>query len=178
MDGHGTDSIRTRHIEDQLSTLKSELAEVTADNRTQMADLRADVGILGRAMQEQSAFLEKLDSKLDEQRTRRPDLLAIASVGISLLVLGSIMLGGMWTLQQAQLKPVISSVATHDLRLDEIRASRFTPYDAEQSWNRRSRELAQLRQDLLREHEETKEELQELDDRIRSMEKGVPYERD
>jgi hypothetical protein len=146
--------------EHELHNLRGEISDVRTESREQLAGIKADVAVLAKAQGNTNELLNRLDGKLDEQRTKRPDLVAITGALVSLVGLGLIMLGGMWTLFQAQLEPITQLQQIHEDRLEKIRESRWSRDDMQRYSDSHERV-----------HDRNDQQHLRMDERIRDLEK-------
>lgn len=136
MERAGTDLDKYQQIEREVHELGREIAEVREETRASMVNLGAEVHSVKRQQDDHGDLLKDISAKLDEQRTRRPDLNAIFASFIGLAGLGAVMLAGMWTLFQAQLRPIEASIAEHGTGLRGT-YSQEAARDLNTAWQRR-----------------------------------------
>ena len=170
MERNGTDLDKYRQIENEVHSLRSEIADVRSESKAQMAELAASVGILAKGLDDQTVMLSKLDQKLDEQRTKRPDLLAIFGGLTGLMTIGLVMLGGMWTLFQAQLAPIIEQQAYTREIISDIRDNRWSGTDHQMYAEDQARIIERIREENRIEHENIRGDMHRLEDRVHSLE--------
>jgi hypothetical protein len=156
---HGTDTAnKYRYIEGEVHSLRGEIGDIRTETKESLAEVRASVGILARGQEDTQNLVRDLGTKLDEQRTKRPDLIAIFGAVLGLASLGVVLLGGMWTLFQAQLAPMSSTMAENTAYIRQINNTIFTQEDFIRSSESRTREL----ESLIADNEEDKERILQL----------------
>jgi hypothetical protein len=111
------------HVSARINRLEEALARLSEESiRTQGA-----ISTLAKHLDGQADALERIADKLDEQRTKRPELGALATWSLVIIALGGLAL---YPLQQSQER--FHERLTHqEYLVDEVRGSRFTKEDGQ-----------------------------------------------
>lgn len=155
------------NLERELGALASQQA---ADSRAFGARLDGFEHAVAKLDRDLKSQLHVIAEKLDEQRTRRPDLIAIGGLLLGIIVLGATMLGGMWTLLQAQMSPIERQIVSHEQYIDQMRSDRWTESDHIRYSDSMLRLVESLSENLKDEDAEIREHIERLSERLHEVE--------
>ena len=136
MEGHGTNMDQWLKLEGEVASLRKDIGDVRADN----ADTRAQMAALARGQDTLQHTLADVATKLDETRTRRPNLLAVATVGVGVFGIISSYLAFGFVLMSSWLDPVRSEQTIIRTQVESLQEKSWTEADAQRAHEQRMRE--------------------------------------
>lgn len=173
MEGAGTDFQKFRELEREVGSLRRTFEQQRAEAASENSAIRADMKVLERALSDLVDVLKDFQEKLDETRTRRPDMIALGGLFLALIAVGFTALGGMWALVQSQIQPIQQ---TQTAQTDYIRGINATHWSLEDQRVYDARRIIEHQASIADRKEDDARidrDVQRLEDRIQWMEREL-----
>lgn len=146
MEGHGTNLDKWLQLEGEVHSLRKDISEIRSDN----ADTKAQISSLARGQDALQHLLTDVATKLDETRTRRPNLVAMSAVLVAVFGLVSSALGFGFVLMTSWLDPIRQEQQKQHVGIQQMQQDYWTQSDAERGERIRAQELQQILDSLQR----------------------------
>lgn len=173
MEGHGTNMDRSLQLEGEVHGLRKDVNEIraeTLETRAQLNIVVAGQESIVKAIDSLAARQQEESHKLDEQRTRRPDLMALAGIGVAFFSLLITTTGVGWILINSWLDPIRSNQTQHRIEIQSMSTNRWRLSDQiryEDAQLERDKQLIEM---IHRDDDHLHSDIKDLDNRVRILE--------
>lgn len=163
MEGQGTDMDKWLGLEKQINSLAAETAAEIGKANLRLDGVETSVHKMDREIR---ADLKNIATLLDEQRTRRPDLVALGGLFLALTTVGFTALAGMWILFQAQVNPIREDLQMMRADIATRTGERWTKIDHLRYKDTVSEAMRREADERRLENREIREDIRRLEERL------------